>query len=60
MNILTTNQAATYCAAKPQYREWTVGPLSIATCPPIYMQFIGCEQPVKRFYWPENAIVWLR
>ena len=27
----------------PQYSEWTVGPLSIATCPPMFMQFTGCH-----------------
>ena len=43
----------------PQYSElWTAGPLTSATCPPIFIQFTGCEQPVKRFYWTENAIAW--
>ena len=23
------------------------------------MQFTACDQPVQRFYWPENAIDWL-
>ena len=27
---------------------------------PMFMQFTGCHQPVKRFYWPKNAIDWLR
>ena len=40
--------------------EWTVGPLSSATCPPMFIQFTGCHQLVQRFYWPENAIDWLR
>ena len=29
--------------------------------PPIFMQLTGqimVEQPVQRFYWPENAIDW--
>ena len=33
-----------------------VGPLSSAKCCP--MQFTGCQQPVQRSYWPENAIDW--
>ena len=45
---------------RAQYSEWTVGPLNSATCPPIFMQLTGCHQPVQRFYWPENAIDWLR
>ena len=43
-----------------QYSEWTVGPLSSVTCAPMFMQFTGCQQPVQGFYWPENAIDWLR
>ena len=43
-----------------QYSEWTVGPLSSVTCAPMFMQFTGCHQPVQGFYWPENAIDWLR
>ena len=43
-----------------QYSEWAVGPLSNATCLPMFMQFTGGHQPVQRFYWPENAIDWLR
>ena len=39
-----------------QYSEQTVGPLNSATCFPMFMQFTGCDQPVQRFYWPENAI----
>ena len=27
---------------------------------PMFMQFTGCHQPVQRFYWPTNAIDWLR
>ena len=27
----------------PQYSEWTVGPLSSATCIPMFMQFTGCQ-----------------
>ena len=45
--------------AIPQYSEWTVGPLSSVTCPPMFMQFTGCHQPVQGFYWLENAIDWL-
>ena len=26
----------------------------------MFMQFTGCDKPVKRSYWPENAIDWLR
>ena len=26
----------------------------------MFMQFTGCHHPVERFYWPENAIDWLR
>ena len=44
----------------PQYGEWTVGSLSSVTCAPMFMQFTGCHQPVQGFYWPENAIDWLR
>ena len=44
---------------RSQHREWTVGPLSSATQRSIIMQFTGCHQPVKRSYWPENAIDWL-
>ena len=44
----------------PQYSEWTVGSLSSVTCAPMFMQFTGCHQPVQGFYWPENAIDWLR
>ena len=40
--------------------EQTVGPLSNATCAPMFMQFTGCHQPVLRFYWLENAVDWLR
>ena len=36
--------------------EWTAGPLTSATCPPIFIQFTDFEMPIKRFYWPENAI----
>ena len=43
-----------------QYSEWTVGSLSSVTCAPMFMQFTGCHQPVQGFYWPENAIDWLR
>ena len=43
-----------------QYIEWTVGPLSSVTCALMFMQFTGCHQPVQDFYWPENAIDWLR
>ena len=43
-----------------QYSESTVGPLSSVTCAPMFMQFTGCHQPVQGFYWPENAIDWLR
>ena len=43
----------------PQYSEWTVGPLSSATCPSLFMQFSGCHQPVQRFYWSENPIDWV-
>ena len=32
-----------------QDSEWTVGPLSSATCPPMFMQLTGCHQPVLRF-----------
>ena len=32
----------------PQYSEWTVGPLSSATCSPMFMQFTDCYQPVQR------------
>ena len=32
------------------------GPLSSATCLPMFMQFTGCHQPVQHSYWPENAI----
>ena len=39
-----------------QYSEWTVGPLSSAACRPIFMQFIGCDQPIQPSYWPENRI----
>ena len=45
---------------EPQYSEWTVGSLSSVTCAPMFMQFTGCHQPVQGFYWPENAIDWLR
>ena len=47
-------------SAVAQYSEWTVGPFSCATCPPMFMQFTGCHQPVRCFYWPESAINWLR
>ena len=40
---------------RPQYSEWTVGPLNSVTCAPMFMQFTGCHHPVKGFYWPENA-----
>ena len=30
-----------------QYSERTVGPLRSAICPPMFMQFIGCKQPVQ-------------
>ena len=47
--------------ASSQYSEWTDnGPLSSATCSAMILQFTGCHQPVLRFYWPENAIDWLR
>ena len=43
-----------------QYSDWTVGPLSSATCTPMFMQFIGCEQPaVQHSYWSKNAVDWL-
>ena len=29
-------------------------------CAPMFMQITGCHQPVQGFYWPENAIDWLR
>ena len=45
---------------EPQYSEWTVGSLSSVTCAPMFMQFTGCHQPFQGFYWPENAIDWLR
>ena len=45
---------------QPQYSEWTVEPLSSVTCAPMFMQFTGCHQLVQGFYWPENAIDWLR
>ena len=45
---------------EPQYSEWIVGPLSSATFTLMFMQFTGCHQPVQRFYWPENAIDWLK
>ena len=43
-----------------QYSEWTVGSLSSVTCAPMFMQFTGCHQLIQGFYWPENAIDWLR
>ena len=49
-----------YAMSEPQYSEWTVGSFSSVTCAPIFMQFTGCHQPVQGFYWPENAIDWLR
>ena len=36
-----------------------VGPISSETRRPAFTQFTGCQQPVKRPYWPENAIDWL-
>ena len=45
------------------YIKTCVGPLSSdcsVTCSRMFVQFTGCEQPVQRFYWPENAIDWLR
>ena len=45
---------------RPQYSEWTVGPRTCATCAPMFMQFSGYHRPVQAFYWPENAIDWLR
>ena len=27
---------------------------------PMFMQFTGCHQPFQGFYWPENAIDWLK
>ena len=45
---------------RSQYSKWTVGPLSSVTCPLMFMQFTGCHQPVQGFYWPENAIDWLK
>ena len=39
-----------FTVAQLQYSEWTVGPQSSATCPPMFMQFTGCQQPVQRFY----------
>ena len=47
ITALQCNQRQTILLAT-LYREWTVGPLSSATCPPIF----------QRFYWPENAIDW--
>ena len=45
----------------PQYSAWTVGPLSSVTCAPRFMQcLLAADQPVQGFYWPENAIDWLR
>ena len=38
------------------YSEWKVKSLSNVTCPPIFMQFTGCDQPLQHSYWPENAI----
>ena len=49
----TKDDAVEYIA---QYSEWTVGSLSSVTCPPMFMQFTGCHQPLQSFYWPENAI----
>ena len=49
-----------HAVPRPQYSEWTVGSLSCAACSPMIMQFTGCHQPVQHFYWPENAIDWLR
>ena len=46
-------------SSEPEYREWTVGPLSSATRRPIIMQFTGCHHPVQRSYWPQNASDWL-
>ena len=43
-----------------QYSEWTVGPFSSAMCSPMFMQFTGRHEPVRHYYWPENAIDWLR
>ena len=37
VEILTT------ISTEPRYSEWTVGPLSSATCPPMFMQFTGCH-----------------
>ena len=49
-----------YSILEAQYSEWTAGPLSSATCSVMFMQFTGCHEPVRRYYWPENAIDWLR
>ena len=38
-----------------------IGPLSSATCPPIFMHLMArimAEQPVQRSYWSEKAIDW--
>ena len=57
----TAKSSAVSCLSSgPQYSESTVGPLSNVTCSPMFMQFTGCHQPVQGFYWPENAIDWLR
>ena len=39
-----------------QYSKWTAGPFSSVTFRYIFMQFTCCDQPVQRFYQPENAI----
>ena len=56
----TVAQVTVLGLANTQYSEWTVGPLSSVTCAPMFMQLTGCHQPVQGFYWPENAIDWLR
>ena len=48
-NIIVTRHVSQIC-------QWTIGPLSSATCPRMFMQFTGCHQPVQRFYWSGNTI----
>lgn len=33
-----------------------IGSFSSATCPRMFMPFIGSDLPVQRFDWPKNAI----
>ena len=40
-----------------QHSEWTVGPLSSATCPICIRNILAANS--QHFYWPENAIDWL-